>query len=75
MPTGEVDSCNSCLLPYNNKERTPKVYGQLKEQRAMVNNSDLDPEMLPHLLQGLLGAVHVQRQPHHLSVLWCRHAG
>ena len=28
MPTGEVDSCNSCLLPYNNKERTPKVWCQ-----------------------------------------------
>ena len=39
MPTGEVDSCNSCLLPYNNKERTPKVCWQCKEQRELVYNN------------------------------------
>ena len=73
MPTGEVDSCNSCLLEYNNKERTPKVPGDGWGRDIICSLPD--PEVLPHLLQVLPGAVYVPGQHHHLPLLRRHHPG
>ena len=84
MPTGDqADVCNSCLLPYNSKERTPKVRVTEREDSLILSviwNLICylllsDPEVLSHLLQELFGAVHVPRQCDHLSSLRTNYTG
>ena len=84
MPTGDqADVCNSCLLPYNNKERTPKVRVTEREDSLILSVIWYlicylllsDPEVLSHLLQELFGAVHVPRQCDHLSSLRTNYTG
>ena len=56
MPTGDqADVCNSCLLPYNNKERTPKVRVTERGLSYLISYLTCylllsDPEVLSHLL-------------------------
>ena len=53
--------CPSCLLPYNNKERTPKV--RVTQEISMKSDKCYpllsDPELLPHVLCELFGTIHV----------------
>lgn len=81
MPTGDqADVCNSCLLPYNNKERTPKVRVTERGLSYLISYLTCylllsDPEVLSHLLQELFGAVHVPRQCDNLSGVRTNYTG
>lgn len=77
MPTGDqADVCNSCLLPYNNKERTPKVRVTVREDSYQICYLLLsDLEVLSHVLQELSGTVHVPRQCHNMSGMRTNYTG